>query len=832
MADLRDTLTLDIAAALASVSELEQALNRAVGVVEVNVDTAAAQAEIDGLSQEMVQVALDVDTGTAEGEIDALGGVVPAQVDLDTSAAIAATEAVSEALETAASATVDLDTSAAQAEIEGLGEKLTATGSASTGAARGLDRAGSSALLAGAGFGRLGGIVGSTSGELTKLGIIGAAGFGLIQGVQALNAAVAAASDLEESVNAVRVVFGDAAQAVLEFTGDTTDAVFGATADLNQLATVLGSLLQGVGLSSADAANATERLIGLGADFASVYNDDVSVAIERISALLRGETEPIRQYGVNISAVEVQARALADGLVAAGEPLDEQSKLLATLNILFEDTALIQGDAARTAESYANQQRAIGEAFADMATGVGDDLIPVWEALQDLAFVGIAILGNFGEALGGLVTGIGRIAEIGSAPFRVIAEAIGAVGDALNEVVPDGAVENMGRADDRIRGIGGGADEARGTTESLSTAAVELSAALGTQLSPAILAASGALDTFTTTSGTLSAGIGTGLSPAIAAILDDFAGFNRGTQGLVDPVLDAVDAVGRLQGAFADARADGRITADEFGALADASFDARDALLSLAQGDFDAGIEALARTTGQSNEAIRTMLTSLGILDGTSVNIDVDGMIAALQGAEGAAFDARTEYQKFRDVVRESVDPIFAAVSAQRRFEETLQRIDEEGGRTADELFDLAAAGIDVEASLLALGEGDIRRGLELIAEQLGITTDAAFELFAANVDLASTPVSIQYEASGITAILEDIAGLTEEQIIPFTYRATNSPAGIADNTPGGGIPGGGGGFQEFGGTTVIIQNPTTGNIEAGASQAANVLTNTRQFLP
>ncbi|HEX9643119.1 MAG TPA: hypothetical protein VGC11_03840 [Acidimicrobiia bacterium] len=862
MADIRDSLTLDIAAALASVSELEQALNRAVGVVEVNVDTAAAQAEIDGLSQETVQVALDVDTGTAEGEIDALGGVVPAQIDLDTSAAIAATEAVSEALETAASATVDLDTSGAQQEIGALGQALEGAASATGEVSTGIGGIGDEASQALPSLGLLATSLRGASTSAVGLGAIAAGGFGLVQGAQALNATVDAASDLAESVNAVTVVFGEASDSVLAFTGDTSDAVFAAQADLNQLATVLGSLLTGVGLSSQEAAEGTRTLIGLSADLASVFNDDVAVAAERVAALLRGETEPIRQYGINISAAEAQARALADGLIAAGEPLDEQAKLLATLNILLEDTALIQGDAARTADAYANKGRAIGEALAEVKTELGEGLLPAFEAFQELLFGAITVAGDVAEAIGNISSagqeatlrlasffgGIpGVYAEVEAATFRVnqateagipVIEAWIAEFEGIKGASSSGA--DLAIVINSIREQAG---LTRAETVELTEALLAQAVAFGLpadaiseitrelKIAQAEIAATDAAVARSSTADAIAA-----RAESYAAF---FAGITEATTGLTDPVLGAIDATLRLRDAFADARADGAITADEFGELADASFEAREALLLLSQGDITAGIAALAETLGLAPEAVRATLTELGILDGTTVNIDVDSMISDLDGVAGAAVDARTEYEKFRASVRESVDPIFAAVQAQQRLDDLLVRIDEDGNRTNDELIDLAAASLDVRESLLGLGDGDTARGLELIAEALGISTDAARELLAAGIDLTNTPIDVRFEIEN-TELEQQIAQYKETALnipvnfIPGGGGVQEFGGGIIGGGGGGGViphPGGGG-FQEFGGTTVIIQNPTTGNIEAGASQAANVLTNTRQFLP
>jgi len=68
---------------------------------------------------------------------------------------------------------------------------------------------------------------------------------------------ITATSDLEESINAVTVVFRDGADIILDFGKVAAESVGLANAEFNQLATETGALLVGTGIPLAEVSNLT-----------------------------------------------------------------------------------------------------------------------------------------------------------------------------------------------------------------------------------------------------------------------------------------------------------------------------------------------------------------------------------------------------------------------------------------------------------------------------------------------------------------------------------------------------------------------------------------------
>lgn len=194
----------------------------------------------------------------------------------------------------------------------------------------------------------------STMGGLAKAAISGIA---LREIGQFVWDATQAAVDVEESTNAIGKVFKDAAGEVTAFGDSAATAVGLSKAEFQGLAAVTGSLLKGVGFDVGEAADQTLLLTERAADMASVFNTDVSDALGAVNSALKGEFNPIEQFGVKLSAAAVASEALTLGLAETKSELTDQDKALAAINLIFAQTNDIAGDFKDTQDGLANSTR-------------------------------------------------------------------------------------------------------------------------------------------------------------------------------------------------------------------------------------------------------------------------------------------------------------------------------------------------------------------------------------------------------------------------------------------------------------------------------------------
>lgn len=240
--------------------------------------------------------------------------------------------------------------------------------------------------------------------------------------------AVNAASDLGESINAIDVVFGKAADKIHAF-GQTADETAGlSTRAFNELVTPVGAALQNVGFSADEAADASIGLAQRAADMASVFNTDVSEALGAIQAGLRGEADPLERFGVGLSDAAVTAQALEMGLAKTAAELDANDKAQARLALIMAQTEGIAGDFANTAGSVANQERIAAAEAENMAASFGQTLLPVKQRL-------IGVLRNVLGAFNGLSPGMQQTIVIAGGVVAAIGPLLMLAGSLTRAVV-------------------------------------------------------------------------------------------------------------------------------------------------------------------------------------------------------------------------------------------------------------------------------------------------------------------------------------------------------------------------------------------------------------
>lgn len=225
----------------------------------------------------------------------------------------------------------------------------------------------------------------SAFGGLSKsLGsLAGAAGVavGLSTVVNVIKDSVTAASDLGESLNAVNVAFGKNAKGILALGEDAAKAVGLSGAEFNSLAVGFSAFTEKIAGSGGDVVGVFDKLSKRGADFASVFNikGGVNEALGLFRSGLAGETEPLRKFGIDMSAAAVEAYALANGIVKNKKQLTETLKIQARYGLLMQQTAKTQGDFANTFGSLANQQRYMAATVEDLKAKFGNLLLPVMQ---------------------------------------------------------------------------------------------------------------------------------------------------------------------------------------------------------------------------------------------------------------------------------------------------------------------------------------------------------------------------------------------------------------------------------------------------------------------
>lgn len=210
--------------------------------------------------------------------------------------------------------------------------------------------------------------------------------------------AVENASTLSESLNAVKVSFGDASAEITKL-GETSATRLGLSqAQFNGIATQFSAFAGTIAGAGGDISGVIDDLSTRGADFASVMNLDVNDALGLFQSGLAGETEPLRKYGIDLSAAAVEAYALSSGIWDGVGTMTEAQKVQARYGSLMEQTNKVAGDFANTSDGLANTQRIANARFEDASAALGNAFMPIIQEITSiLADTFVPIIETVGE---------------------------------------------------------------------------------------------------------------------------------------------------------------------------------------------------------------------------------------------------------------------------------------------------------------------------------------------------------------------------------------------------------------------------------------------------
>ena len=214
--------------------------------------------------------------------------------------------------------------------------------------------------------------VGRSLANVAKAG----AAIGVAVGVASFKA-IQSASDLAEATSATEQIFGDAAEAVLRFADGAAEAFGQSKQSALEGAQVFGTFGKAAGLAGADLSDFTTGLLELSSDISSFRNASPEEVIEAIGAGLRGESEPLRRFGVLLDDATLKAEAMALGIYSGNKPLTQQQKILAAEAAIYRQTGDAQGDFARTSDGLANSTRILQARMSNIVATLGERLLPV-----------------------------------------------------------------------------------------------------------------------------------------------------------------------------------------------------------------------------------------------------------------------------------------------------------------------------------------------------------------------------------------------------------------------------------------------------------------------
>lgn len=248
----------------------------------------------------------------------------------------------------------------------------------------------------------------ATSGFGSMLGKVGTAlaAFGAVtKSIEFGRQSIESARDLERNLYALDTVFDDLAPGMRQFAIDAEN--IGLSQSKAAKASVfIGSVLKQSGFAMSDVSVETEKLVTLGTDLAALYGYDVQEALLGMTALFRGEYDPIEKFGVAMKQSEINAELAARGLDDLEGAARRNAEQTIRLELLYQRAADAMGAFKGQTGSLYTEQKKLGATFENMQAQVGTALLPQIVDLNEALRIMLVEITPF------LIANFQRLAEV------------------------------------------------------------------------------------------------------------------------------------------------------------------------------------------------------------------------------------------------------------------------------------------------------------------------------------------------------------------------------------------------------------------------------------
>jgi hypothetical protein len=229
-------------------------------------------------------------------------------------------------------------------------------------------------------LGAFGNAAGGLGGTLGKVGAA-LASFGLAtKAVAFTKESIDSARDLERNLFSVRTIFDEFAPAIERFTLNAEKMGL-SQKDAAKASTFLGSVLKQSGFSMEFVTSETQKLVSLGVDLAATYGYDVQEALLGMTALFRGEYDPIEKFGVAMKQSEINSELAARGLNKLEGAERRNAEQTIRLELLYQRAADATGAFGAQSGNLYVEQKKLQAAFENMQATVGTQLLPAMGGL-------------------------------------------------------------------------------------------------------------------------------------------------------------------------------------------------------------------------------------------------------------------------------------------------------------------------------------------------------------------------------------------------------------------------------------------------------------------
>ena len=261
-------------------------------------------------------------------------------------------------------------------------------------------------------------------------------------------------ADFEQAVGKMEVVFEQNSRNIEKWAENSLKNFGLSRATAVEMVADFGALFKGVGINIVKTEEWSRTLVERTMDLANFYNTSVDETINALNAIVTGQTEPLRRFGINMTQATLQEYAYSKGIRKKIQDMTEAEKVQLRYNYVVEKTAMAVGTTARESDTATGQLNKLKESLKELALGFSEHILPIFVPV-------IEGLNNMIEKFNSLSDGTKKFIVVAGgivASIGPVLIALGTVFSAISKIneglkVVKGAIGGVQKAGSAISGL-------------------------------------------------------------------------------------------------------------------------------------------------------------------------------------------------------------------------------------------------------------------------------------------------------------------------------------------------------------------------------------------
>lgn len=195
--------------------------------------------------------------------------------------------------------------------------------------------------------------------------------------IAAGTAAFKMGADYEQALGKLEAVFESNSEAIEKWSENSLRDFGLARNNAVEMVADFGALFKGMGINIKQAEEWSKTLTERTMDLSNFYNATVDETVNALNAIVTGQTEPLRRFGINMTQATLQEYAYAKGIRKKISEMSEAEKVQLRYNYVIEKTGIAVGTTTRETDTATGQLNLFKQSVQELGLSFSEQILPI-----------------------------------------------------------------------------------------------------------------------------------------------------------------------------------------------------------------------------------------------------------------------------------------------------------------------------------------------------------------------------------------------------------------------------------------------------------------------